>query len=159
MNESVSILWIILVQAVIAGEWLLSAQEKFLKPKFMQGIDSTLRLFADRTAFGFYKSFLKSVVIPRGKLFGNIIRISELLAAIGLAVGSVVLLAWPHMHDAASLLLIVTLFCGALLNLNLYLAAGWSGPTTTGINSIMGLTQIVLCAFFVIELLHGTVPA
>lgn len=128
------------VQLILAYEWLNSGIGKFTKPEFMAGIDKTLATFANKTNFSWYGDFLGSA---NAQLFGNITRLSEVLIGLGLLAGIAYLIkrSLPGWILWAS---IVAAFGGALLNLNLYLAAGWSSPSTAGINVVMGLTQLVL---------------
>lgn len=152
METTVPIIWLTLVQAAVAFEWLRGGLEKFQRPNFMQSIDKTLVMFADKSKYGFYADFLRTVAVPRPVLFGNIVRVSELLAVCGLTVGNATLVWWPGLHSAACGLLALTLLMGALLNLNFYLAASWSNPSVSSINTLMGLTQLILGIFFISQI-------
>lgn len=149
-NSSTSpVLWLVLIQWVIAYEWLSSGLGKFIKPDFMKTIGKTLGAFAAKTHFKFYGNFLHSTGVPNAQLFGNLVRYSEIFIGLGLAVGGYLVLTRRSLSFWWQLILVVSLFGGALLNLNFYFAAGWSGPSTEGVNLVMGLVQLILGLYFV----------
>ncbi|OGO09298.1 MAG: hypothetical protein A2Y61_06365 [Chloroflexi bacterium RBG_13_60_13] len=78
-------------------------------------------------------SFLNDVVIPRGKLFGYLLEISELLVGVALIGGAVVwLLVWKRVSiqlRAVTLALITfSSLAGVFMNINFHLANGSSHP-------------------------------
>jgi hypothetical protein len=150
--KKVSVLWLVLIQWAIALEWALSGYGKFAKPDFMAGIGKALETFAAKTGYGFYESFLKAVAIPNAIVFGNAIRISEVLIAATLVIGGLIVLKKEHLHPLLTWALILALFGGVLMNLNFYFASGWSSPSATGINMIMGLTQAALGFYYISSL-------
>lgn len=134
-----------LIQLVLAYEWLHSAWGKFTAPDFMANIDKTLGAFVAKTPHRWYGQFLSST---DASVFGNICRASELLIGLGLIFGTAYL--WQRLSGPKILRLVlpVALLGGALLNLNFYWAAGWSSPSTAGINVLMGLTQAILGGYY-----------
>ncbi|MBI3984064.1 hypothetical protein HY346_02080 [Candidatus Microgenomates bacterium] len=139
-------LWVFqLIQAVLAYEWLKSAWGKFMAPDFMNGIDKTLSTFASKTPQRWYGDFLGSA---DATVFGNVTRFSELLVGLGLVFGTVYI--WKRLTGPRifKLVLPVALLGGALLNLNFYWAAGWSSPSTAGINLVMGSVQAILGGYY-----------
>lgn len=144
----VNVGWLILVQWVIALQWLMSGWGKFTSTEFMDGFVKTVTVFAAKTPFGFYADFLKGTVLPNAELFANLVRTGELLVGVALAAFGIYYLTQKKLDYAYRLLLVVALFAGVLLNLNFYLAAGWSSPSTAGINVLMGLIQVILGVYY-----------
>src|SRR5687767_14946359 len=83
-----SLYWLVLIQWVLAYEWLQSGIGKFRKPDFMAGIAKTLQGFAAKTPHKWYADWLKSA---DPQLLGNLTRFSEVLVGLALAVGGLAL--------------------------------------------------------------------
>jgi Na+-translocating ferredoxin:NAD+ oxidoreductase RnfD subunit len=114
----------------------------------MANIGKSLEGFAAKTPYSSYANFLKSTAIPNAEMFGNMIRSSELLVGIALVLGGIVLLWQKRLPMVAIWLLALANFGGALMNLNFFLAAGWSSPSTWGVNLVMGLIHLVFGIYF-----------
>lgn len=142
--KKISILWLVLIQWVLALEWLLSGWGKFTKPDFMAGIGKTLSTFAGKTTVGWYGGFLDNVVVPNASLFGNLVRCGEILVSLTLIIGGILAVRSDKLHPLASWALVIALYGAAFMNLNFYLAAGWSSPSTAGVNMVMGLAQLII---------------
>lgn len=154
MKKQVSVVWLVLIQWVIAYEWLQSGWGKFASSGFMDGIEKTLQGFASKTNFGFYADFLNAFAVPNPALFGNVVRFSEMAAGLALAVGGLLVLKFNQLPKPVTIVLVAALYGGAILNANLYMAAGWSSPSTAGINIIMFLVQAILGTFYLTTLLN-----
>lgn len=143
--------WLVLIQWVIAVEWLLSGVGKFTKPDFMGGIAGTLKAFASKSNYEWYQTIMNNWLVPNAELIGNVVRVSEV--AIGLALLFLGYLTVQRKKVSQTLVmgLVVALYAGALLNLNFYLAAGWSSPSTKGINIVMGLVQAILGTYYLLR--------
>ncbi len=150
--KKTALVWLVLIQWVLAYEWLQAAWEKFSKPDFINSISNTLAAFASKTSYGFYSHFLTSVGIPHAHLFGELVRYGELLIGAGLLVGGYMILTLRKLAKWQIALLITALLGGALLNLNFYWAAGWSGPSTSGINVVMGWISLILAIHYIVLL-------
>lgn len=109
----------------------------------------TLEGFAAKTPYISYAGFLTSTAIPNATLFGNAIRTTELLAGIIFVFGGIILLAGKRIPSAASWVMAIACFAAALMNLNFFLAAGWTSPSTWGVNMIMTLVEIILGVFYI----------
>lgn len=147
--------WLILIQLTIALQWLLSGWGKFASDEFVVGFSKTINVFIAKTPNGSYASFLNEIVLPNADFFANLVRISEILIGLALVIFGVYYYTQRHLPISFRLLLVLALFGGALLNLNFYLAAGWSSPSTAGINMLMGLIQLILGAFYAKGLIGG----
>lgn len=140
--------WLILIQWAVALEWLMSGWGKFADDKFMLGFSKTVGAFAAKTPYNFYASFLKDTVAANPDFYANLVRTGELLIGVALVAFGAYYLTQKQLPNLYRGLLVAALLCGALLNLNFYLAAGWSSPSTAGINVLMGLVQLILAGFY-----------
>lgn len=140
--------WLILIQWAVAIEWLMSGWGKFADDKFMLGFEKTIGAFASKTPHSFYADFLNNTILTNAELVANLVRTGELLIGVALVVFGVYYLLQKKLELIYRLLLIVALLCGVILNINFYFAAGWSSPSTAGINVLMGLVQAILAGFY-----------
>lgn len=113
----------------MAIEWLNSGYGKMTNPKYLSGFAATNANFAKNTSFGWYKDFLNGTVIPNATFWANLTMWGEVLVATALLLG---------------LLTNVGLVGGFVLNLNFWLAAGYSGGSTFGVNVMMGSMAIAM---------------
>ncbi len=146
MKKSLSF-WMVLVQWVIGVEWLIAGWEKFAKPNFMDGIEKTLRLFASKSSFGSYARTMNNLIIPHANFVGQVVRVSELLLGLLFILSGLVWLRVKTISPLMRAMLTLGLLWGAFLNLNFFLASSWTGPSTEGVNFIMGAIQVVLAAY------------
>src|SRR6185503_12697071 len=146
--KKASIVWIVLVQWVLAFKWLHSGWGKWAAPGFMDNIGKALAGFADKNPCPWYANFLNSTIIPHADTFGNAIRTGELLVGVILALAGLLLLAKRRLSPAATWILVLAFFGAALMKLNFYLAAGWTSPSTWGVNLVMGLIHLILGLYY-----------
>lgn len=146
--KKTSIIWLTLIQFVLAYQWLHSGWGKWSAPGFINNIGSTLAGYATKTPHAWYADFLGTVVVPNAALFGNMIRTGELAVGIALLLGGLLLLKNKKLPTGLSWLLVVANLGGALMNLNFYLATGATSPSSAGINIVMCLTHLVLAGFY-----------
>jgi uncharacterized membrane protein YphA (DoxX/SURF4 family) len=149
--KKVSVIWLILIQWVLAYQWLHSGWGKWTQIGFMSNISKSLEGFAAKTSYTIYSGFLKSTAIPNAELFGNLIRGGEIAVGIALVLGGILLLKLKHLPTYAIWLVIIAFFGGALMNLNFFLAAGWTSPSTWGVNVVMGLTHLILGLYYLLN--------
>ncbi len=147
--KKVSVVWLVLIQWVLAFEWLHSGWSKWSGPGFIANIGKTLEGFAAKTPYAAYSDFLGSTAIPHAQLFGNIIRIGEMASGIAFALSGIILLSQKRLPEWATWILAIISFGAALMNLNFFLASGWSSPSTWGINVLMGLLHLILGIYYV----------
>jgi thiosulfate dehydrogenase [quinone] large subunit len=140
---------------IIGYEWLAAGWEKLSGGNFVAGINQTLTKFATLgtppkgNSNGWYVDFLKSTAIPNGELFANLVMYGQILVGIAL-LGGGLLLMFANLGKYAQpyfWLALISLVGGALMNLNFYLAAGWMSPSTSSVNLLMLLIQLVLIGF------------
>lgn len=143
-----SMVWLVLIQWVMAVEWLQSGWGKFTDSKFMDGIEKTLGAFSSpKNPNEWYASFLRDTAVPNADMFGNLVRTSELLGGLVLLIGGFLVLR-SGVTKTVAWVLAVTLLGLAFMNTNFYFAAGYTSPSTAGVNMVMGLTQLILGVFY-----------
>lgn len=144
--ETLRLLGIVAIQIVLAYEWWSAGWEKVSSPGFVANISQTLAVFASKNPFPWYKSFLEGRAMRNATAFAYAVEWSQVLIALALA-ASAALLLYAHDGKMRRLALcgaLIALFGGAWMNANFYLAAGWTGPGTKGVNVVMFWTQAVL---------------
>lgn len=146
--KKASVVWLVLIQFVLAYEWLHSGWGKWAEAGFITNIGKTLGGFADKTPYAAYGDFLRSNAIPNAELFGNVIRSGEMLVGIALLLGGILLLYKKNLPQLATWILAIALLGGALMNLNFFLAAGSTSPSTWGVNMVMGFVHLILAVYY-----------
>jgi uncharacterized membrane protein YphA (DoxX/SURF4 family) len=141
-----------MIMLILSYEWLAAAWEKFSKPDFMNTIAPTMQMFAMKTPHANYANFLNSIVIPNASLFGNLVRFSEFVVGLGLLAGAFVAMRTGKPTKKAEMAMVVVLVIGLVLNVNFYLAAGWTGVSTAELNKVMAALELVLIAYYGIDL-------
>jgi thiosulfate dehydrogenase [quinone] large subunit len=123
---------LIAVQILVGYEWLISGLTKIVRGGFPAGLADEL---TDKSqgAPGWYVSFLDSVVIPHGKLFGYLSEAGELLAGIALIGGGLIwLFAWQRLVRPLKIATLATIvfvaLAGVFMNVNFHLANGSGHP-------------------------------
>ena len=147
--RNVSVLWVVLIQWVLALEWLMSGYGKFAKPDFMANIGKTLSTFGSKATNPSYAQFLNQTAVPMASLFGNLTRYGELLGGLALLIGGWLVLRHKKVSNLVKAIVLLALIGLAFMNLNFYLAAGWSSPSTAGINLTMGLIEAILALCYI----------
>ena len=149
--KKISVLWLVLIQWALAVEWLHSGWGKWSQPGFMANIGKTLMGFADKTPYTSYGSFLRNTAVANAEMFGNAIRTGEILVGAALVLGGIMLLAKKSLPAPVTWLMVIALLGAAVMNFNFFFAAGWSSPSTWGVNLVMGLIQLILALYYIIN--------
>ena len=143
-----SVVWLVLIQFVLAFEWLHSGWGKWAGPGFMDSISKTLEGFATKTPYKAYGAFLNSTAVTNADMFGNAIRLGEMGVGIALVISGVLLLTKKRLPSWAVALMVVAFLGGALMNLNFFMASGWSSPSTWGVNMVMGFIHLIFAIYY-----------
>lgn len=143
---------ILCIQLVLAYEWLHGAWEKLHGGVFVGGIVKALSRFEVGNPHTWYVRSFLSIAKNYPELFGQLVQWGELLVGIGLVV---VVVVYAHssrvqvVRRAISVLAILALLGGAWMNANFYFAAGWTSPSTSGLNVLMFWVQLILVLFWI----------
>lgn len=132
MNTRIPLIGLLLVQLAIGYEWAMSGLTKIVRGGFPSGLAAELR-DKSQGAAGWYKSFLDSVVIPNGSVWGYAIEISELVIGLALIAAALVwLFRWDRLFARGRsnvLLTIALVSLGAIfMAVNFHLANGAPHP-------------------------------
>ena len=147
------------VQIFLGYEWLMSGISKVIAGDFASGLASTLS-DQSKDLTGWYKSFLDTIVIPNGQLFGYLVMAGELALGIVLIVASLVWLTrWSRLASRGrGIVLSLIVLAGLVaifMNVNFHLMSGanhpWiiaADPNGEGIDldSVMPIIQLILSA-------------
>ncbi len=144
-----SVVWLVLIQFVLAFEWLHSGWGKWAGPGFMDNIGKTLEGFAAKTPYKAYGAFLTNNAVPNADLFGNSIRLGEMGVGIALVLSGIILLTQKRLPSWTVAVTAIALLGGALMNLNFFLASGWSSPSTWGVNMVMGFIHLIIAIYYI----------
>lgn len=138
------------LQAVLAYEWLSGGIEKIHGGQFVSNIGKTLSRFETGNPHEWYVGSILHTAKNAPELFGQLVQWGELLAGIGLVIALVMygLGKQTTLKSAARILALLSLLGGAFMNANFYYAAGWTSPSTGGLNLLMFLLQTVLFFFW-----------
>lgn len=146
--KKISIIWLILIQWVIAFEWIHASFPKWTDAKFIDNISKTLESFAATSSYPSYSNFLTSVAIPHAELFGQIIRSAELAVGLALVLSGILMLSKKYLPEYVTWLTAIACFGGALMNLNFFMASGSTSPSAWGLNLMMAFIQIILGIYY-----------
>lgn len=150
---------LLLIQAFLGYEWFMSGVAKVLAGNFVSGLGDTLTEQA-KDLTGPYKSFLDSVVIPNGQLFGYLVMLGELaLGIVLIATALIWLTRWSRLSfNVRQLVLGLIVLSGVVaivMNVNFHLASGtnhpWliaADPNGEGVDldSLMPIVQLIISA-------------
>ncbi len=130
--------------------WSRSSFGKFTSGNFAESLGGILTRFAEKNPNAFYKDFLQNTAIPNSQAFGQLILWGEALVAIAIVIPALYLIFQPKTKCKVTLwLLIAGLIGGAFLNLNFWLASGYTSPSTDGLNLLMIVTQLAGAVYLI----------
>lgn len=135
------------VLLVISFIWLRSAYGKLLDDKFVENLPQTLDKFVSKNPYPFVNNFLTHMAIPNSFVFANLTRFGELYAGLSIGLCSAWVLFKGKSLRILEVLMLLGLIVGAFLNLNFWFSAGWTSPSTDGLNLLMGAIQIIGAIF------------
>ena len=123
--------------------WSKSSYGKLTGGTFVSGLDQTLSKVVDKNPYPFFKQFLTDVAIPNSVLFGNLTLWGEVLAAISITLGAILLLFKPSVNKLVYLAVIGGLAGGLVLNVVFWFGFGWTSPSTDSLNLLMAVVEII----------------
>lgn len=127
----------ILLAALLIGMlWIRSSYGKFSSNSFSENFAQTISRFASKNPYPWYKNFLENVVIKNAELFANLVLLGELLTALSITAGSILILIGKK--DKRVIILLASGFTGGMfLNAIFWLASGWTSPSSDSLNLLM----------------------
>src|SRR3989344_1913440 len=144
------------IQMVLAYERWTAGWEKLSNPEFVSGMIGTLGYFASKNTFPWYKDFLLGFASENAAAFAYAVEWSQISIAVVLAASGALYLYSRHtgIQRIALAASLIALAGGTLMNANFYLAAGWTGPGSHGVNVVMFWIQATLIAAWFYRLVH-----
>lgn len=145
-TEALALLGLQAIQAVIAYEWWHAGWEKVTSGDFVAGIGKTLAFFASKNPWAWCQEFLLGFATENAAILGQLVQWGELAVGVALAISiGVTLYAKSSSSIVSALRLsVVALIGGMVLNAVFYFCAGWTSPSTQGVNMIMFWVQAIL---------------
>lgn len=137
--------WVVLL--VIGYTFLTSGWAKINGGVFVDGLAKTLSAFAAKNPYPWFKDLLLTVAIPNTALIGPLVEFGELATGLTLVVGAIYIFFASKITLGFKGFMTLGSLIGASLNGVFYLAAGWTSPSTSGLNLLMMVAQLVAVAF------------
>ncbi|HLC87598.1 MAG TPA: hypothetical protein VJG66_00895 [Patescibacteria group bacterium] len=137
--------------AVVGWIFLKSGFEKISAGKFVGALGATLTKFAKDNPYPPVKAFLENVAVPNSAVFGFLTQWGEFLAGINLLLLSLWMIFNPKSGQRYSKLMALGFGTGLLLNITFWLAAGYTSPSTGGLNLVMGAINLTGLIFILRE--------
>lgn len=140
------------MQLILAYSWLAAGYEKISGGTFVSGINKTLSYFISQNPYEWYVSFVEAVAMPYATVFALAIEWTQLIGGV-ILVAAVWLLVYGKQRSGqkvAAVMSVIALVALAFMNVNFYLAAGWTGPGTHSVNVIMFWTQLLLIYWWLV---------
>lgn len=135
-------LYFLLILLAIGLVWLKSSYGKLTGGTFVSGLGKTLTAFAAKNPHAWYKDFLNNSAIPNSTMVGNAIMFGELLSALAI-VGGAILLMVNGTNKIAKIALGLGLVGAFLMNTNFYFAAGYTSASTESLNLLMLVIEAI----------------
>lgn len=135
--------------------WLRSSYGKLTGGTFVNSLGATLTKVAEKNPYPFFKQFLTNTAIPNSQLFGTLTLWGELLSAVAISVGSIILLLNPHPNKLVIVGLLAGLVGGLLLNITFWLGFGYTSPSTDSLNLLMAVIEVIGIVFLMQQLAKG----
>ncbi|OGI63565.1 hypothetical protein A2818_01935 [Candidatus Nomurabacteria bacterium RIFCSPHIGHO2_01_FULL_40_12] len=147
---------LVAVQMVLAYEWGSAGWGKMSSSKFVNGIAETFGYFASQNPYLWYKNFLLGFTTSNATLFAYLVEWAQVIIAITLVIAGLAYLYSEKIaiKKIALKLSALALVGGMLMNANFYFAAGWTSPSTSGINLIMFFVQAILVYIWLYRVVH-----
>lgn len=134
--------YLLIIFLVLGLLWAKSSYGKLTGGTFVSSLGTTLTKTADKNPYPWFKQFLISTAIPNSQMFGSLTMWGELLSAVAIILGSILLLS-SQMKKVASLILLLGLVGGAFLNIIFWLGFGYTSSSTDSLNLFMAIVEII----------------
>ena len=128
-----SAVWLAVIRIMTGWIFLHSGWGKVTDPGFAANLPKTLGYFASNNPHAWMVSLLQTVAIPNANLFARLFSWGELVVGLSLFFG---------------VLSQVGLLGALAMNVTFYFAAGWTSPSTSSLNLLMIVANVVMFAAF-----------
>lgn len=151
-ESKINLITLLLIQLLIAYEWLTASWSKIANADFIVDMNKTLAFFAGKNPFAWYKEFLLGPATQNSAMFARLVEYGELAVGLALAISALALLIWQKHNRLGSIMAIIGLIVGMFLSANFYFAAGWTGVATKSLNVILFWLQAILAGNWLIRM-------
>ena len=117
--------------------WLKSGLGKLAMGNFADTLGGTLVKFMAKNPYPWFVDFINSWVLPSSSMWGLVVMTSEALAGILITFAALALMFVGGNEKRLVWALKVGIIIGFGLSLMFLLAAGWTSPSTDGLNQLM----------------------
>lgn len=132
---------LLLILLVDGSIWFRSGLGKFTSGNFVENLPKTLERFSSQNPHSWYKDLLGPIG-SNSQLWGNLVMYGELVGSLVLLTGVAMGLLKNTPRPLVALM-ILSLLGLSFMNLNFYLASGWTSPSSEGLNLLMFFIQII----------------
>ena len=141
----------LLIQLVIAVEWIEAGVAKLQSGTFAATLPKTVEHFSQGNPHAWYVTSVLQLAGQHPNLFASLVQWGEVLTGLGLAIGALIALfkSTTNLGRSAAWLSFVALVGGLWMNLHFYLAAGWTSPSTGGLNVLMLGAELSLLLYWI----------
>lgn len=139
------------MQALIGYQWFMGGYTKIMGDAFINGLPATLERFASKNPHTWYVESFLTWAQQAPASFGQMVQWGELFAGIGLVIAVLLSSArsTASFQRAASWIAVPALIGGLFMTANFFFAAGWTSPSTSGLNALLFWTQLALLTFWI----------
>lgn len=134
--------FLLIIFLAIGLLWAKSSYGKVTGGTFVSTLSTTLTKTADKNPYPWFKQFLISTAVPNSQTFGSLTMWGELLSAVAIVLGAILLLS-SKQAKLANLILLLGLAGGAFLNIIFWLGFGYTSPSTDSLNLLMAVVEII----------------
>src|SRR4051812_5574497 len=117
--------------------WLKSGLGKLAMGDFADTLGGTLVKFMAKNPYPWFVDFINSVVLPSSSMWGLVVMAAETLTGIAVTFSALMLMFVGGNEKRMVWTMKVGLIVGFGLSLMFWLAAGWTSPSTDGLNQLM----------------------
>lgn len=139
------------LHALIGYQWFVGGFTKVTGSAFASNLPATLERFASNNPHTWYVETLLTQAQNNPIAFAQLVQWGELFAGIGLVIAVILssTRSTALFQRLAGLVAIPALFGGLFMTANFFFAAGWTSPSTSGLNALLFWTQLALLTFWV----------
>lgn len=146
------LLWVLLSIGLL---WSKSSYGKFTSGTFVSNLGQTLSKVTDKNPYPWFKQFLTDVAIPNSQVFGNLVLWGEVLVAVSITAGTILLLFNPNVNKLVYLAVVGGLAGGLLLNIVFWFGFGYTSSSTDSVNLLMAVIAIIGIFFLMKQFAQG----
>lgn len=131
----------VLVALIIGAIFFNTGYGKLSGGEFVNGLANTLTFFASKNPYPWVQGMITDIIIPNSIVFGYLTMWGELLTGLSILIAVAFYLFQRKFNRFSILLLAAGFITGAFLNWTFWFASGWTSPSASSLNLLMGFIQ------------------